>query len=280
MFAKSVMSNLASRSPLTVAFVALIDPTVNESNVRLLGNSGTTLTSTLASRFPTTVAFVNADSSAANVFIAPLCAVSSTVASVSATIVDDASSCTAAILASRFPVTLRLSNVRSLTFAKSAMSNFASRSPVTVAFVALSEPTFNESNIRFFTFARSATSISASRLPVTDAFTDVIFSLTSINFDFKVSVAISFAAIAFVTATFSDAISFDANVSVCKDFEIKFPETIVPYTASVPDINIIIQNNKDVNSDRSGVRTHACLHTSELKSDPLDQLGHPVIIAT
>ena len=120
--------------------------TLKLSNVRSLGISGTTLTSTLASRFPTTVAFVNAASSAANVFIATLCAASSTVASES--VID---AVTAAILlaaitfASMFPVTLRLSNVRSLTFAK---SNLASRSPVTIAFVALSDDTVNESNVK------------------------------------------------------------------------------------------------------------------------------------
>lgn len=35
----------------------------------------------------------------------------------------------------------------------------------------------------------------------------------------------------------------------------------------------------DIHRSGSGVRTHACVNTSELKSDPLDQLGHPAMMS-
>lgn len=41
------------------------------------------------------------------------------------------------------------------------------------------------------------------------------------------------------------------------------------------DIHVHIH---DTHHSGSGVRTHACVNTSELKSDPLDQLGHSAMM--
>lgn len=42
------------------------------------------------------------------------------------------------------------------------------------------------------------------------------------------------------------------------------------------DVQIIVHNDK--HRSGSGVRTHACINTVELKSTPLDQLGHPAMM--
>ena len=40
------------------------------------------------------------------------------------------------------------------------------------------------------------------------------------------------------------------------------------------DIEVVI----DTHRSGSGVRTHECINTVELKSTPLDQLGHPAMM--
>ena len=42
------------------------------------------------------------------------------------------------------------------------------------------------------------------------------------------------------------------------------------------DVQIIIHSDK--HRSGSGVRTHECINTVELKSTPLDQLGHPAMM--
>ena len=43
------------------------------------------------------------------------------------------------------------------------------------------------------------------------------------------------------------------------------------------DIEVVVYC--DIHRSGSVVRTHACVNTSELKSDPLDQLGHPAMMS-
>ena len=45
------------------------------------------------------------------------------------------------------------------------------------------------------------------------------------------------------------------------------------------DVEVVISPPFDAHRSGSGVRTHACDNTSELKSDPLDQLGHPAMMS-
>ena len=42
------------------------------------------------------------------------------------------------------------------------------------------------------------------------------------------------------------------------------------------DVEVVVNNG--THHSGSGVRTHECVSTSELKSDPLDQLGHPAMM--
>ena len=47
------------------------------------------------------------------------------------------------------------------------------------------------------------------------------------------------------------------------------------------DIEVVIVPNfvfDDTHRSGSGVRTHECINTVELKSTPLDQLGHPAMM--
>ena len=49
------------------------------------------------------------------------------------------------------------------------------------------------------------------------------------------------------------------------------------------DIEVVIAPSflfdDDKHRSRSGVRTHECINTVELKSTPLDQLGHPAMMS-